>query len=97
MKNRIHEAKKVKTLQVICNKGNIPFPIEEENNILVEVDPKQGLPIYRNFPKRTYSVNTEDAWEIIELLAYEAHEWQAYEILRFYKTKKGLYKHPLLT
>jgi len=97
MKNRVHEAKKVKTLQVICNKGGIPFPIEGSNNILVEINPEQELLIYKNFPKRTYSVKSEDPWKIIELLAYEAHEWQAYEILRSYKSKKGLYKYPLLT
>jgi hypothetical protein len=97
MKNREYQPKNLKTLRKICNEGNISFPISDENDILIEIRNTQDNPIYRNFPSRTYSIKSTDPWEIVELLAYEAHEWQAYEILRSFKQKNNLYKFPLLT
>jgi hypothetical protein len=83
VKNRIHTPAKTKTLRQICEEGSIPFPVEEPYHILVETG-KEDLeePIVRNFPKRSYSTRSANPQEIVDLLAYEAHEWQAWEIQR---------------
>ena len=95
MKNRVYTPKKenLVTLREICKKGKIPFPIMNENSIYIEIVCNQKEDIVRNFPKKSYSIKTEDPQEIIELLAYEAHKWQSYEIQR----TNVKHKFPLLT
>lgn len=94
MKNRKHIPKETKTLRQICAEGKILFPITDETNILIETGcSRQTEAIFRNFPDRSYSTKSEDPKVVVELLAYEAHEWQAWEIVR--TTNK--HKFPLLT
>jgi hypothetical protein len=98
MKNRVHAPAKVKTLQEICETGGITYPIahpidQDGQHIWIEHNPLLNQTIMRNHPKRSYTVKTSDPRKIVELLAYEAHEWIAYEILRSINT----YKFPLLT
>lgn len=83
MKNRVHHPQRTKTLRLICKEAEIPFPIEEAYDVLIETGvEKLEEPIIRNFPSRSYSTQSSDPKEILELLAYEAHEWQACEIQR---------------
>ena len=86
MKNRVHKPSHTRTLRQICKEAGLPFPIEEAYPIHIET----GIthleePIFRNFPDRSYSTRTANPREILELLAYEAHEWQAIEIQRHLK------------
>ena len=37
---------------------------------------------WRNHPDGSYSTALRDAADIIRMLAYEAHEWQAWEVVR---------------
>lgn len=93
MTNREHTPTQTRTLRAICAEGGLRFPISDEIDILVEAAKNQQEDIYRNFPGRSYSTRTAAPREIVELLAYEGHEWQAYEVLRTNNT----YKFPLVT
>jgi hypothetical protein len=94
MKNRLHQTDKTqtKTLRQLCLEANINFPIGDTDGPEIEIGETENCDvIVRNIPERSYTTKEECPKKIIELLAYEAHEWAAYEVMRCHnKHKFGL-------
>jgi hypothetical protein len=56
-----------------------PTLIESNKNLTAEFEG-----IAQNFPDLSYTVNTDDPQQILELLVYTAHDWAARETLKFH-------------
>ena len=96
--NRVHQPLHSVTLAELCREAGWVCPIQTDWPLRVELTPSEGAvgPHWRNHPGGSYSTGLSDAAAIIEMLAYEAHEWQAWEVARE-RRRGGSYRFALLT
>lgn len=83
MRNRTHKPKgPLKSLGELCHEAGLTCPLDEDARLAVMVELGGPEGVTQNFPSRTFTLGTTDPKTAVEMLAYEAHTWQAWEVMR---------------
>jgi hypothetical protein len=82
--HRQHTPASTISLREIATSAGMPYPVCTDWSLRIEVigHDEQAVSFWKNYPDGSYTVNTSDSRAIVELLAYDAFEWEAREIMR---------------
>ena len=85
IRNRFHTPARLCSILAIARGASVEVPIITSNPTMVEIL-DQGDPsvVFRNFPSQSFPTAERDPLRIITLLAYDAFDWQAREIMKRY-------------
>lgn len=103
--NRLHRPEALVSLAALCRAAGWDFPLQTGHPVQVEIlgasapgTDRDGRQVHwRNHPGGSYSTALQRPADIIEMLAYEAHEWQAWEVMRRHRRQAGTHRFALLT
>ena len=90
IQNRVHRPAQTVALPDLCVQAGLDCPLQTEWPTRIELlvgplPPPDGhgrVVHWRNHPDGSYSTHLTDPVAILEMLAYEAHDWQAWEVMR---------------
>ena len=83
--NRFYTPARLCSILDLARGATMEIPLITSNPTLIEIlDHGDSLTLFRNLPGQSYSTAEKDPILIISLLAYEAFDWQAREIMKCY-------------